>query len=115
MNFFEEINIIEPLVKMYDFKYSQYVLNLPFKSGFKLYMKCINNMNEEIEKEEKDKLWELWLIEIQHGCKLNFEDYYKSSKIKYTDRSLDISTRETEEQRIMRETQEHRKNMKFLN
>lgn len=115
MNFFEEENILEPLVRIYDFKYSQYVLNLPFERGFKLYLKCIDNIEKELEKELKDRLWSLWLIEIQHGCKQTFEDYYKIKQANSIDKSLTKDARKEEEARIIRETREHRKNMKFLN
>lgn len=116
MNYFTDENIIEPLVRMYDFEYSQYVLNLPFDCGFKLYLKCIDNMKENLEKETENKIWDLWRDDRIHGnCKLNFSDYLEKMKVKTNDSSLDKDTKEEEEKRIFMEVEEHRKNMKFLN
>jgi len=104
MTFFTEENIIEPLMSNYkDFKYVEYILNLPFERGFKLYLKCIDNIKQDIEKELKDNIRQIWLIEIQHGCKSDFETYYKSKCTTSENRTLGKDVRNAEEERIINE------------
>jgi len=76
-------------------------LNLPFERGFKLYLKCIDNIKQELEKEVKDHVRQIWLIEIQNGYKGDFEKYYKSKVSVSNDRSLGKDMRDSEEKRII--------------
>jgi len=115
MEYFTDENIIEPLMKYYkDYNYITYIMNLPFKSGFTLYLKCIDNITDDLEKESKDRLWSLWLVEIQNGCKQTFEDYYKQRKEKSMTTMMTKDEKEVEEQRIIKETEERRKNIKLV-
>jgi hypothetical protein len=104
MNFFTDENIIEPLIRYYkSFEYVNYILNLSFKDGFKLYLKCINLMKEDLEKELKDNVRQVWLIEIQNGYKGDFESYYKS-KIKVSEnKTFGKDFRHSEETRIIKD------------
>ena len=113
MNYFTEDSIIEPLMKYYkDFDYVTFILDLPFKRGFKLYLKGIENIKEDNEKEIKDHVRQIWLIEIQNGYQGDFESYYKS-KIKISEnQSLGKSFRDSEEDRILKEI-EGKKNIKL--
>lgn len=83
-----------------DFNYIKYMLNLEFKSGFKLYLKCIKLLNEEKEKEIKDKIFQIWLIDIQNGYKGNFEKYYQDKIRKVEESNLTRKEKISEEQRI---------------
>lgn len=76
-------------------------MNLPFERGFKLYLKCIDNIKQELEKEVKDHVRQIWLIEIQNGYKGDFEKYYKSKVSVSNDRSLGKDMRDSEEKRII--------------
>jgi len=76
-------------------------LDLPFERGFKLYLKCIDNIKQELEKEVKDHVRQIWLIEIQNGYKGDFEKYYKSKVSVSNDRSLGKDMRDSEEKRII--------------
>ena len=113
MDFFTDENIIEPLIRYYkDFDYVNYIMNLSFRDGFKLYLKCIELMKEDQEKEIKDHVRQVWLIEIQHGYKGDFESYYKS-KVKISEnRALGKQFRDSEEERIINEI-EDKKNIKL--
>lgn len=113
MNFFNDENITEPIIRYYkNFDYVKYIMNLSFKDGFKLYLKCINLMKEDQEKEVKDNVRQVWLIEIQNGYKGNFEDYY-NSKVKISEnKSLGKDLRNTEEDRILKDI-ESKKNIKL--
>lgn len=113
MDFFVDENIIEPIVKYYkDFSYVEYILNLPFKSGFKLFLKCIKNINEDMEKEAKNRIFKLWLVDIQHGYKGKFEDYYKMQTKRSENKILGYNYREKEEERILKDL-ESKKDVKF--
>lgn len=113
MDFFTDENIIEPLIDYYkDFNYVEYILNLPFESGFKLYLKCIDRIKFQTEEKQKDKIWDMFLIEIQGGYEGNFEDYYKS-KIKVSEnKTLGKKFRDSEEERIIKDI-ESKKNIKL--
>lgn len=76
-------------------------MDLPFERGFKLYLKCIDNIKQELEKEVKDHVRQIWLIEIQNGYKGDFEKYYKSKVSVSNDRSLGKDMRDSEEKRII--------------
>lgn len=113
MNFFNDENITEPIIRYYkDFDYVKYIMDLSFKDGFKLYLKCVNLMKEDQEKEVKDHVRQVWLIEIQNGYKGDFESYYKS-KVKVSEnKTLGKDFRDSEEERILKEL-EGKKNIKF--
>lgn len=110
MEFFTAENIIEPIMKYYkDYNYVDYILNLPFKSGFKLYLKCIKNINEDIEKEAKNRIFQLWIAE---GYKGKFDDYYKMQVKRSENETLGYNYREEEEKRILKDL-ESKKDVKF--
>ena len=76
-------------------------MNLPFERGFKLYLKCIDNIKQNLEEKFKDKIRQIWLVEIQHGYKSDFETYYKSKVAVSESRSLGKDMRDSEEKRII--------------
>jgi hypothetical protein len=76
-------------------------MNLSFKDGFKLYLKCIDLIKEDQEKEVKDHIRQIWLIEIQNGYKGDFESYYKSKVIISENKVLGKNFRDSEEKRIL--------------
>ena len=111
MNFFTDENITEPLVRYYkDFSYVEYIMNLSFRDGFKLYLKCIDLIKEE--KEVRDNISQLWLVEIQHGYEGDFESYYKSQISGQENKILGKDFRDSEEKRIL-EKIERKKNVKL--
>lgn len=78
MDFFTEENYIEPFMRFYkDFKYVEFVLSLPFKDGFNLYLKCMENINEEAEEKIKNRWWDIYL---QSQSNIDFETFYQSKK-----------------------------------
>jgi len=102
MEYFTDENIVEPIMRVYkDFKYTEYILNLPFESGFKLYLKALDVIKAEKEKEAKDHVRQMWLLEVQGGCELSFEDYY-NLKLKVAEsNSLSRDSKISEEKRII--------------
>lgn len=113
MEFFTDENITEPIIRYYkDFNYAKYIMSLSFKDGFKLYLKCIDLIQEQKEKEIRDNERQLWLVEIQNGCKENFEDYYKSKVRRSENNSLGKDLRDSEEKRIIEDI-ETKKNIKL--
>lgn len=102
MDVFTDENITEPLMHYYnDFGYVNYILNLEFEEGYKLFKKCIDRINEKAEEESKKKYWDLWLVQIQGGYEKSFQDFYKEQTKKAEIDSMDKKTRESEEQRIL--------------
>lgn len=66
-----------------DYQYIVYVMGLSFFEGYTLFKKCKDRIINETKDKQLDKLWDLYLIEIQHGCKQNFEDFCKDrTKVK---------------------------------
>ena len=78
-------------------------MDLPFECGFKLYLKCINNIKQENEKEVKNHIRQVWLIELQHGYKGNFEKYYNSKVSMSKDRTMKSKEKDYEEERIIKD------------
>ena len=113
MTFFTYENIIEPMMSYYkDFNYVNYILNLTFYHGFKLYLKGINTIKQNQEKEIKNNVMKVWLVEIQNGYKGDFETYYKSKVSLSENKILEKSFKESEEKRIISEI-EGRKEVKM--
>lgn len=78
MDFFREEIIIDNLMSQYkDFSYVNYIMNLPFDRGYKLYKKCIDNINKKLIEKNKDRIFEVWLVDLSLGYKGDFESYYK--------------------------------------
>lgn len=117
MNFFTDENIIDPLMKFYkDFNYVNYIMNLPFKCGFKLYLKCLDNLKDEDEKDLKNKMWNYWLIKIQNGYSNDFDSFYKSHIKKAESQNLDRNSKKSEEKRIIEDIEKKQnKKMKKIN
>jgi len=114
MNFFTEENIIGPLMRHYkDFNYTNYILDLPFDRAFILWQKCINEINDEMEEKSKDRMFQLWLIEIQKGNKEDFETYYKRHRKIAETNIMDHDEKEEEETRIINKITNNIKNKKF--
>lgn len=104
MDFFTPENIIEPLMGYYkDMNYVNYIMNLSFKDGFKLYLKCVEMIEARNDEKVKDRIYNLWLVEIQNGYGGTFEEYYKSLQHKNIDRNLNKDIRDSEEKRIIDE------------
>jgi hypothetical protein len=102
-NFTDEV-IIAPLMEHYkDFAYVNYIINLEFKYGYRLFKKCLNSINIENEEKVKDKCWDMFLLEIQHRDDVgSFDDYYKSKKVASHIDSLSVESQEKEEARILK-------------
>lgn len=87
-------NIIEPLINQYkDFNYVRYILSLEFYEGLKLY-------NKALERENDNRLWDLYLIERQLGYQNNFINYKKEVSPVNQSNSLTYNDKEKEEKRI---------------
>ena len=71
--------IIEPMQFQYkDFRYIEYVMGLSFFDGYTLYKKCKDRFENSFENDQTNKIWDLFLLEIQSGCTQTFEDYYNT-------------------------------------
>lgn len=77
--FFTNQRIIEPIVNHYkNLEYVDFVLNSDFEEGWDLYIQCIKRINDLEEEKTKSLLWGLWLVDIQNGCKDDFDTFYKA-------------------------------------
>lgn len=83
-----------------DFSYVKFILDLPFKRGFKLYLKCLDHIKEDQEEILKERIFKIWLVEIQNGYKGDFENYYKNKIKKAEDSNLSFEEKISEEKRI---------------
>jgi hypothetical protein len=88
-------DIKEQIMNHYrDYSYVNDILNNDFEDGYKLYIKCIERINESLEKEAKDKAWGLYLIKLENGYEGNFEDFCKTV-IKNDSNHVKMSSKET--------------------
>lgn len=83
-----------------DYSYVKFILDLPFERGFKLYLKCLNHIKEDKEEILKERIFKIWLIEIQNGYKGDFEKYYQDKIKKAETSNLTFEEKILEEKRI---------------
>jgi len=84
-----------------DLNYVNYVLNLPYMDGFELYNKCIGRFNDMVLEKNDDRLWELFLFDVQNGSfEGNYETYKDSKEQKQKDKALTNEEAEKEFDRI---------------
>lgn len=99
-NFTEE-KYIEPIMRYYkDFSYVTFIMNLPFIDGFKLYLKCIENIKEDQKEIIKERVFKIWLVDCQRGYKGSFEQYYNNKLRKVEESNLTRKEKISEEERI---------------
>ena len=99
-NFTEE-KYIEPIMRYYkDFSYVTFIMNLPFIDGFKLYLKCIENIKEDQKEIIKERVFKIWLVDCQRGYKGSFEQYYNNKLRKVEESNLTRKEKISEEKRI---------------
>ena len=81
-----------------DFNYVNYIIGSTFENWYKLFIKC----RDRIIDEHNNKLFQLYLVDIQHGYKGTFNDYMKEqeNKSKFNNNfSLEFAI--SEEERII--------------
>lgn len=79
------------------FDYVKYILSLDFKEGYDLFKLC----GKRIEEKEKDKLWDLYLIEIQNGYNGSFDNYYKEKIGKSEEKNMSYEDKENIEKDLI--------------
>lgn len=83
-----------------DFSYVTFIMNLPFIDGFKLYLKCIENITEDKKEIIKERVFKIWLLDCERGYKGSFEQYYKNKLRKAEESNLTRKEKISEEERI---------------
>jgi hypothetical protein len=84
-----------------DFKYVEYIMGLYFYDGYELFLKSIKRFENEIESNNIDKIWDIYLLELQSGYSGSFDDYYKHKIKKYETNNLTKKEKKSEEERIL--------------
>lgn len=85
----------------HDFNYVKYVLNLPYEEGLQKYALCIGRLNNIIEEKDNDKMWDLYLFDLQYnGFEGSFVDYIKSQEINHENKTMDKEDVKKEYDRI---------------
>jgi hypothetical protein len=103
MDYFKEDIILHNLMSLYnDFAYVNYILDLPFDQGYKLYKRCLDTIKEENTEKCKDRIFKLWLVDIRNGYKGDFESYYKKQVVNTETYNMSISEKDSEETRIIK-------------
>jgi hypothetical protein len=107
----DETSIIESLMAYYkDFNYVNYILNLDFSDGYSLFIKFVK---EKADREHKERLWDMFLLEVKNGYKENFDTYLKRNKNKSETLSMSKTEKKSEEQRIKEKYKDlHKKKLK---
>lgn len=82
--------MIETIMYQYnDFKYVEYVLNLPYDEGLEMFDQCLTRIKDNNIEKQKNRLYKLWLLELEKGVTKinNFDEYFqtrlKESSLKY--------------------------------
>jgi len=86
-----------------DFNYINYIMDLDFKDGYSLYIKCVKRIEDEAEKDDRDKHFQMFLLEVENGHTGNFHDYYKSKQKVKESYNMSYDAKVDEEQRILNE------------
>jgi hypothetical protein len=72
-----------------DYNYVNYILDLSYIEGIKIYTKCIDRFNNIEEEKIDNRQWELYLLACQHGAfEGNFEDYKKQNQIQAENKTM---------------------------
>jgi hypothetical protein len=77
----------------HDYNYVKFILDSDFKTGYSLYNRCIDRLNEV-------PLWDLYLLDIQRGYDKCF-DIYKDEKLN-SDSNLSKEAKKSENERILK-------------
>lgn len=86
-----------------DWNYVNYVFGLPYEEGLNVYALCIGRLNDIIEDKNDNKIWDLYLFDLQYnGFEGSFEDYRKSQEIKQENKKMNKEDAEKEYDRISR-------------
>ena len=103
IDFFKEEIILDNLMAQYkDFSYVNFILNLPFDRGYRLYKKCIDNIKDKLIEKGKDRIFQVWLVDLRLGYKGDFETYYKRHvKVSETN-NMTRDEKTAEEERIIK-------------
>jgi hypothetical protein len=96
-----------------DFTYVKYILGLESKKGFKMYFDCIRDINNKLIKEDKDKCWDIYLIQVQNGYTGSFDEFYNQGIKKEQNKSMRQEERKEDDRRILKEVEEIRKKAKW--
>ena len=84
-----------------DFSYINYIMGLDFKEGYALYIKCVKRIEDEMEKDDRDKHFQMFLLEVENGHKGNFKEYYESKRKVKESYNMTYNEKVDEEQRIL--------------
>jgi len=110
MDFFKEENIIPQMMNYYrDFSYVEYILDLPFDRGYKLFKKFQEDFKNSITEKSKDRIFKIWLIDLQNGYKGDFETYFKNQQENTNINNMSKKEKQNEESRIIKEIEEKNK------
>lgn len=95
---FTEDIIFESLMNFYkDFNYANYVLDLDFETGYKLFVKMRDREIEIIKQKSKDNAYQMYLRE---KTELTFGEYYEQITKNAETKAMDSNDKEEEEARI---------------
>lgn len=90
----------------HDIKYVEYIFNLPWQEGLSLYNKCIGRLNDIENKNHEDRIFLLYLFELEHcEYKGNFEDYKNIQKIEAENKNMSKENFNKEYNRILSNSQ----------
>lgn len=90
--------------------YVNEVLNMSFEDGFNLYKKCIKRIEEQNEKEVKDKYFQLFLISCENGYTGTFDEFYKNNKLENNTNGLNQEEKEEKRDEIIQKYTDKRYN-----
>lgn len=91
-----------------DFNYVEYVLNSEADKGLLLYCRCIDRINNEIIKNNDDRLWQAFINSPSAEGK-TFEEFKASMTYKSKNQKLSLVDKKQEESRIIENSKELRK------
>lgn len=97
---FIEENITESLMNYYkDFSYTNYILDVDFESGYKLFMKMKKREEKAAEEKYQDMQYQNYL---RSNCDLSFKDFLEQQERSLETKQMSGSERDKEEERILK-------------
>lgn len=88
-----------------DFNYCKYIFSLPYKQGKEIFYKCLGRLNDYNKEIFDNRLWDLYLFELNNGYEGNFQEYKDRQEFKIENKIMADNEKDKEEKRIVDDIQ----------
>jgi len=108
-------DIVENIMYIYnDFHYVTFIIENDFETFATYYFKCLDRIKRNKEDDDKNKVFKIWLLQVQNGNKESFDDFYEKAKVKSETNNMSEKEKTKEEEEIIKRIEKYQnKDIKF--